>query len=71
MQGDLYASSVLVSIYTSGKSDQPVNMNKAAELWAEFQKYYPGAFSKSLTTKVVLIASAKDKQTKRKVNKDK
>ena len=36
MQVDLHASNVLVSIYTSGKFDQPVNMNKAAESGAEF-----------------------------------
>ena len=46
-------------------------MNKAAEFGADFQEDLPGVFSKSLSTKVVLITSAKDKQTKGKVNKDK
>ena len=36
----------------------------------EFQEGLVSAFKKPLTTKVKLITSAKDKQTKRKVNKD-
>ena len=36
----------------------------------EFQEGLVSAFKKPLTTKVKLIISAKDKQTKRKVNKD-
>ena len=74
LQVDSYASYVFINIYTGEESDQPVNVNKVVELGAkqtiEFQDDLPGAFGKPLTTKVVLMTSAKDKQAKRKVNRN-
>ena len=56
------------------ESDQSINVNKA-EISGEkkkigFQKDLPGTFRKLLTTQVVLMTSAKDKQAKRKTNED-
>ena len=65
---------VLINIYTDEKPDQSVNVNNATKLGAklmnEFQKDLPGTFRKSLTTKVVLKTSTKDKRGKIKVDKD-
>ena len=65
-----HASKVLVNIYTGEESDKSTNVYKAAELGEEqmqqFQKELPDGFRNTLTTKVVLMTSAKDKKKKKK-----
>ena len=65
-----HASNVLVNIYTGKESDKSTNVYKAAELGEEqmqqFQKGLPDGFRNTLTTKVVLLTSAKDKEKKEK-----
>ena len=70
---ETHASNVLVNIYTGEESTKSVNVNKAAEIGKkqmdEFQDNPPDAFRKTLTTKVVLMTSLKDKKTIQKAEK--
>ena len=65
-----HSSNVLVNIFTGEESDKSTNDYKAAELGEEqmqqFQKESPDGFKNTLTTKVVLMTSAKDKKKKNK-----
>ena len=60
----------MVKIYTGKESQKSTNVYKAAELGEEqikqFQKELPDGFRNTWTTKVVLMASAKDKKKKKK-----
>ena len=64
---ETHASNVLVNIYIGEESTKSVNVNKTAEIgnkqMDEFQDNLPDAFRKTLTTKVVLMTSLKDKKT--------
>ena len=70
---ETHASNVLVNIYTGEESTKSVNVNKAAEIGKnqidEFQDNLPDAFRKTLTTKVFLMTSLKDKKTIQKAEK--
>ena len=70
---ETHASNVLVNIYIGEESTKSVNVNKAAEIGKkqidEFQDNLPDAFRKTLTTKVVLMTSLKDKKTIQKAEK--
>ena len=64
-----HASNVMVNIYTGEESDKSTNVYKAAEMSEEqmqqFQNELPDGFRNTLTTKVVLMTSAKDKKKKK------
>ena len=70
LEAKSHASIVLVNLYTGQESDKSTNVYKAAELGEEkmqqFQKELPDGFRNTLTTKVVLMTSAKDKKKKKK-----
>ena len=70
---DTHNCNKLVNIYT-GEEDKEVNVNKAQQLGKDqmdhFEKNLPGAFREPLTTKVVLMRSSKDKQSKKYVEKE-
>ena len=63
-----HPSNVLVNIYTGKESEKSTNVYKAAELgekqMQQFQELSDG-FRNTLTTKVVLMTSAKDKKKKK------
>ena len=70
---ETHASNVLVNIYTGEESTKSVNVNKAAEIGKkqmdEFQENLLDASRKTLTTKVVLMTSLKDKKQSKNLRK--
>ena len=65
-----HASNVLVNIYTGEESDKSTNVQQAAEIGKEqmeqFEKDLPDGFRNTLTSKVVLMTSIKDKKKRNK-----
>ena len=74
LQIHTHASNTLVNIYSAEESDSSVNVNKARETGEKqmntFENDLPDAFRTSISSKVTLMQSAKDKRSKKKNDKN-